>query len=343
MTNIKPWLNAIRLRTLPLAFSCIFTGSALAWNYDRFSWLIFFLCLSTAFLLQILSNLANDFGDFSKGTDNENRIGPVRALQSGLITKRQMTTAIVITTLFQKVITARSMDQDLPKNFDVIEKIFHLTRAYPSAFISLISIPDYGTWIGASPELLVSISRDNIFKTVALAATRILPETEDISEAVWNQKEIEEQAMVSRYIIEQFKKIRHREFIETGPATTRIGSTVHLKTEYTVDLNKTETSDLPSTMLELLHPTSAVCGMPKAPALDFIEKHEELDRGLFSGYLGPVNIDNETNIFVNLRCMQLFERHAVLYAGAGITRNSNPEREFTETEWKLQTMLDLLK
>jgi len=99
MTNIKPWLNAIRLRTLPLAFSCIFTGSALAWNYDRFSWLIFFLCLSTAFLLQILSNLANDFGDFSKGTDNENRIGPVRALQSGLITKRQMTTAIVITTL----------------------------------------------------------------------------------------------------------------------------------------------------------------------------------------------------------------------------------------------------
>lgn len=96
MTSIKHWLKAFRLRTLPLSLSCIFMGNALAMSKGYFSIVIFGLALLTTILLQILSNLANDFGDAIKGTDNENRVGPTRAIQSGKITKTQMKRAIII-------------------------------------------------------------------------------------------------------------------------------------------------------------------------------------------------------------------------------------------------------
>ena len=70
------WINAFRLRTLPLAFSCIIMGSGLAFGDDQFNLMVFVLALITTLFLQILSNLASDYGDFVKGTDNKNRVGP---------------------------------------------------------------------------------------------------------------------------------------------------------------------------------------------------------------------------------------------------------------------------
>ena len=92
---MKNWIKAFRLRTLPLAFSCIITGSFIHYH-EKFSWLIFSLALSTTLFLQVLSNLANDYGDFVKGTDNVERVGPERSLQSGAITKKAMFRAIII-------------------------------------------------------------------------------------------------------------------------------------------------------------------------------------------------------------------------------------------------------
>ena len=96
-------------------------------------------------------------------------------------------------------------------------------------------------------------------------------------------------------------------------------------------------------MLELLHPTSAVCGMPKEPSKQFIMENEGFDRGYFSGFLGPVHVGKETNIFVNLRCMKLLPQQAILYAGAGIIANSIPEKEWNETEIKMQTLLKVFR
>ena len=93
--SIKDWLNAFRLRTLPLALSCILVGSGMAYGSPGFNWIIFSLAISTTLFLQILSNLANDYGDAEKGTDNENRIGPKRAIQSGKITSTQMKKGII--------------------------------------------------------------------------------------------------------------------------------------------------------------------------------------------------------------------------------------------------------
>ncbi len=93
------WINAFRLRTLPLAFSCIIMGSGLAFGDDQFNLTVFVLALITTLFLQILSNLANDYGDFVKGTDNKNRVGPERTLQAGLITKDEMVKAMWVIAL----------------------------------------------------------------------------------------------------------------------------------------------------------------------------------------------------------------------------------------------------
>ncbi|MCF6296886.1 MAG: 1,4-dihydroxy-2-naphthoate polyprenyltransferase [Flavobacteriaceae bacterium] len=94
MSTVKSWLKAARLRTLPLSISGIILGSSLAYSKGYFNINIFILAISTTIGFQVISNLANDYGDGVKGTDNEDRIGPERALQSGEITPKQMLRAI---------------------------------------------------------------------------------------------------------------------------------------------------------------------------------------------------------------------------------------------------------
>ena len=247
---------------------------------------------------------------------------------------------------FKKVVPSRHTLVPLPEGFDVAAAFQRFCEAYPAAFVSVFSIPDIGTWMGASPELLVSTypsGQHRMFRTMALAGTQPLQGENPLKNAAWRQKEIEEQAMVSRYIINCFKKIRLREFEEDGPKTIAAGNLLHLRTDLTVDMEATNFPELGSVMLKLLHPTSAVCGMPKEPALEFIQRYEGYDRSFFSGFLGPVNMQDETNLFVNLRCMQLLDRQAVLYAGAGVTIDSEPEREWQETEMKMRTMRHFLQ
>ena len=242
---------------------------------------------------------------------------------------------------FDKVVSARTYDEPLSENFNIIDQFNRLEKAYPDAFVSLVSILGKGTWMGATPELLIESSSVH-FRTVSVAGTQPFPLDKDLSEAAWNQKEIEEQAMVSRYIIEQFKTIRFREFVETGPRSIRAGNMIHLKTEYTVDLNEVHFPELGTVMLHLLHPTSAVCGMPKFSALRFIAANEHLNREFYSGFLGPVNMDGVSRLYVNLRCMQILRTRAVLYAGSGITHDSVPEKEWDETALKCQTLLGVM-
>ncbi|MBL4702968.1 MAG: 1,4-dihydroxy-2-naphthoate octaprenyltransferase [Flavobacteriales bacterium] len=94
--KLKAWISAFRLRTLPLALSCVIAGSGIAWSNSSFNWLICVLTVITTILLQVLSNLANDYGDAKKGTDNDARLGPERAVQSGIISSKQMMIGIIV-------------------------------------------------------------------------------------------------------------------------------------------------------------------------------------------------------------------------------------------------------
>ncbi len=230
---------------------------------------------------------------------------------------------------------------DLSESFDPIAAFHQLSTAYPNAFISLVSIHGTGTWLGASPEILVAINGDQ-FKTVALAGSQPMTPGTQLKAVAWTQKEIEEQALVSRYIINCFKKIRLREFEEHGPKTVIAGNILHLNTDFIVDMNATNFSQLGSVMLKLLHPTSAVCGMPLEGAFQFLVENEGYDREFYAGYLGPVNFQNQSNLYVNLRCLQLLEKEAIVYAGAGITQDSDPQKEWEETELKMKTLLHVL-
>ncbi len=241
-----------------------------------------------------------------------------------------------------KVVLSRYEDTELPENFSPFEIFEKACSKYPNAFVYILYTPDHGTWLGATPETLISIENKRYFKTVSLAGTQKLDEDQSLNDVAWTQKEIEEQAMVSRYIIDCFKKIRLREFEEVGPKTVKAGNLAHLKTEYRVDMKDVNMIQLGSVMLDLLHPTSAVCGMPLHESLEFIKKHELYDRELYAGYLGPVNIEDHTQLFVNLRCMKIMGNTGRFYAGAGITEDSNPEKEFIETQMKMQTLKKLI-
>ncbi len=97
MTKTKAFISAARLRTLPLSLSGIITGTGIAASAGFFNWQICILALLTTVGFQVLSNFANDYGDGVKGTDNETRIGPQRALQSGAITPSEMKKAMLVT------------------------------------------------------------------------------------------------------------------------------------------------------------------------------------------------------------------------------------------------------
>jgi len=99
MSKTKAWISAFRLRTLPLALASIFLGSLLAAYHELFRLEVMILTVLTTIFLQVLSNLANDYGDFVKGTDNDQRVGPERAMQSGALGKKEMLRGIVICSL----------------------------------------------------------------------------------------------------------------------------------------------------------------------------------------------------------------------------------------------------
>ena len=252
----------------------------------------------------------------------------------------------------RKVVISRTKQVQFADAPNAVALFDKLCDAYPTAFVSAVSIPERGQiWISATPERLVSVDADGIFKTASLAGTQSATHPDGTlkrpAQAMWAQKEIEEQALVSRYIIECFKRIRLREYAEEGPKTITAGNLMHLGTSFTVDTQAVRYPQLGTVMLKLLHPTSAVCGTPRDTAFSFIQQHETHDRELYSGFLGPVNIDVDgkgpaTGIFVHIRCMKLEGKLATLYAGAGLTEDSEPEREWLETEMKCQTLLKVM-
>ncbi len=243
--------------------------------------------------------------------------------------------------LFEKVVLSRYKDLQLNHDFAAWDFYKKISNKYHNAFVSVTFIPDKGLWIGATPELLLSDDKA-VFKTVSLAGTKKLTEDQSLSEIAWTQKEIEEQAFVSRYIINCFKKLRLREFHEHGPKTIKAGSLAHLKTEFIVNYSEVAFDRLSDQMMELLHPTSAVCGMPILETKPWIERIEGYDREFYSGFLGPVNCDGTTSLFVNLRCVRVKGNIARFYAGAGITEDSNPQKEFEETEMKMSILGSLI-
>ena len=228
-----------------------------------------------------------------------------------------------------------------PKNkiFDITRLFIQLCIKYPNAFIYLFQIPMAGCWIGATPEPLVLIKKGKI-ETISLAGTQKLDELTE-KEVQWPSKEIEEQDIVTRYIESVLKSFQIDDFQQKGPYTQVAGNLLHLKTRFLFDENKL--ANRIGEFIEALHPTPSICGLPKDEAYEILEKTEPHHREYYTGLLGPMNMENETSLFVNLRCMKVLESKLAMYLGAGITSGSDPESEWEETNQKKMTLLSVIE
>ncbi|WP_420322391.1 isochorismate synthase [Flagellimonas sp.] len=234
----------------------------------------------------------------------------------------------------KKVVLSRNIEADCSSN---PEEIFtRLLNSYQNAFCYLFHHPKVGIWCGATPETLVQIKEKEL-RTMSLAAT--LP-VDEFNPPKWGSKEIEEQQMVSDYI--QKRLVDKLDALHIGQAeSVKAGNLWHLKSEITGAISsKTNLKEI----VQALHPTPAVCGIPVDAAKKFISNHENYKRSFYTGFLGELNLwnKNEIALYVNLRCMELLEKKAVIFVGGGITSASDPEREWIETQNKSKTMLNIL-
>ncbi|EDP96359.1 chorismate-binding protein [Kordia algicida OT-1] len=230
-----------------------------------------------------------------------------------------------------------------------------LRDTYPTAFVYLWFHPKVGMWAGATPETLVKATGTTI-TTMSLAGTRKFEENTVIP---WNQKEIEEQQIVTDYIVHKLQDITTNITVSKAE-THQAGSLAHLRSMISGRMISTiNIGDIITT----LHPTPAICGFPTEAAKAFILQEEHYDRAFYTGYLGELNMRKETSrnrnrknqensayrtvrtnseLYVNLRCMQLTHHKRILYIGGGITKDSNPELEWQETVAKSQIMKRVL-
>ncbi|WP_445382337.1 chorismate-binding protein [Robiginitalea sp. IMCC43444] len=234
----------------------------------------------------------------------------------------------------EKVVLGRMLT--VPMEADLTDSYEMLLSKYSQAFCYLWYHPLSGTWMGASPELLLGYANGEI-KTSALAGTYA---AKGGAEPVWTAKEKREQQIVTDYIANRVRQSGGTPVI--GKTTDfRAGNLWHLYTPIKAELSEAYAFEL----LSVLHPTPAVCGIPKEEALRFIEKHEGFDRQYYTGYLGEMGLEKSEafQCYVNLRCMQIRDGKAHIYVGGGITEESRPEDEYEETRAKSRTMLAILK
>ncbi|CAD7799780.1 Isochorismate synthase EntC [Chryseobacterium aquaeductus] len=216
-------------------------------------------------------------------------------------------------------------------NFNEIDlkKSFHnLCAAYPNAF-RYIFIADDNAWMGAFSEVLGKFNKStHEFETMSLAGT--IPTSES-----WTDKEIEEQKPVSSYIRNVLEKFSTQSEIQESETYDHIsGNIKHLKTDFKL---KIKPEDLEA-IIEELHPTPAVCGIPKEFCKEKIQELEKFPRELYAGFI-RIETDEFIQYFVNLRCAKLYSDAVHLFVGGGITAQSNPEKEWIETELKSEAVL----
>ena len=219
--------------------------------------------------------------------------------------------------------------------------LFHeACRRYPHNYVTLWWTERTGCWLVATPETLLKRVSDHQWQTMALAGTMKWDECQKLGfDKAWTEKNKEEQQYVATYI--ERRLLPFVTNMETSPTyTSKAADLAHLRTDFTFHLKEGTTL---GTLLQRLHPTPAVCGVPQDTACKAILRHEDSPRRYYAGFSGPINWNGESQLYVSLRCMEIAPQHALLYAGGGLLKESREEEEWTETQRKMKTMLRLFK
>ncbi|NJW54220.1 chorismate-binding protein [Salinimicrobium oceani] len=312
--------------------------------------------------------------------------------QKGEIPEEKKLTHVKLITKAVEALKAGAMEKVVLSRKEIVAlddpnplKLFKkLLKIYSTAFVYCWFHPKVGCWLGATPETLLKIE-GNRFKTMALAGTQKFSGTMDVE---WGEKEQQEQQFVTDSILDDLEKAGvSSSGVESSAAyTTKAGNLLHLRTDISGKIPNSKFSpaaalakegQIPKEdsgkavinrgsaerIISAVHPTPAVCGLPKEKAREFILSEENYDREFYTGFLGELNLQTnvqrsrtrrnvenlayravkkETHLYVNLRCMKIEENKAVLFVGGGITKDSVPEDEWQETVNKAETMKKVL-
>ena len=237
---------------------------------------------------------------------------------------------------FLKVVLSRAEHKELDPSYDLLTLFSKLATKLPAAFVSLVYLPGQCAWLVGTPEKLLTCDNKTV-ETVALAGTQWLGENVELRQIGWPDKIIEEQALVCDYIRDAFTASGIDTLKWRGPRSVQAANLVHLRSDFTAQIPESSPKLLQQ-LLAKLHPTSAVCGMPKPKAAAFLTEHEGYDRDYYTGFLGPVDFNGRTDLFVNLRTSQIIGSTVVLYVGGGIVSDSQPDVEWQETIEKTKTV-----
>ena len=227
----------------------------------------------------------------------------------------------------EKVVIARTKKLSSVKGLDVLEIFYRLMEANPNSLVYLMKSSRWGTWLGATPELLLNYDGKD-FQTMSLAGT-LFSNTEE-----WSSKEAAEQSVTSSFIedVIGWDSNRKPEIQELNQGKLR-----HLMSVYRFPMRTEEMARV----LTKLSPTPAVSGFPVKLALDYLQQTERMERSLYAGFIGSKTGKN-WKLHVNLRCAQIIGKEAFLYAGCGINASSDPRREWEETQNKMRVIEECL-
>ena len=229
----------------------------------------------------------------------------------------------------QKLVISRPIAKEI-SSINLEETYQLLCKKHQNTLCYLL-ITDEEIWIGATPEILGKFNKKtHEFFTMSLAGT--LPVDEE-----WSEKEIEEQKPVTHYISEILKKYAV-EIAQSETYNHISGNIKHLRTDFTAKIDDNKLEEL----IEELHPTPAICGIPKEFCKEKIIEIEQYNREFYAGYI-KIETEEEIYYFVNLRCAKIYKNQVIAFAGGGITALSSPEKEWRETELKSQAILHHLQ
>ena len=232
-----------------------------------------------------------------------------------------------------KVVISRGIETNRLKPDETPDLFNLLCKLQPQSYVYLAFFPGAGLWAGATPELLIRAKAGKIH-TVALAGTKKADSAEN-----WTEKEIDEQAWVSKHVLECLTNSGCRDIQVDKTRTITAGNAAHLMTPFSAHAPH----NIIPALAETLHPTPAICGWPRDVARQKIRETENYNREYYSGYLGTLDKQGNAALYVNLRCLQVFSNKTVIYAGGGITAGSDPLAEWEETELKSRNMLSAIE
>ena len=212
-----------------------------------------------------------------------------------------------------------------------------LCEQYPNANVFAWWNGD-SCWMGASPELLLETTKNAsdelMYSTDALAGTQVASADNDLSRP-WTVKEVEEHQLVTDGIVQDLTVFGAAQISPSPLTNKKAGHLFHRFQSISFQTEK------PEGILDCLHPTAALCGLPRKDARQWIIDHEGQARDYYGGYFA-LRYKSACYAWVNLRSAEFFDNCAVLHVGAGLTKDSSPREEWLETQEKTQTMLKVL-